>query len=56
MAVAKSQIQEIREVVLLHLDGSTAKCLLLDLRKTEAYRRNGSFRNTIERIWAALKQ
>lgn len=44
MAVAHDQIDEILLVMTKHVDRNTLLLILLDLRNTEAYKWNASFR------------
>lgn len=52
MAVAKSQVEELFLVVAQHVPRSSIWPLLRDLARTEAYRRNRSFRDTVDRLTA----
>ena len=50
MAVAKCQIQEILLIVLRYIDPDRLDEFLDDLSKTEAYQRNGSYAETVNRL------
>lgn len=50
MAVAHAQINELYETLRAYLGHEEMKLLLGDLTETVAYRRNKSFRETIDRL------
>ena len=50
MAVAKSQIDEVLEVVRAHVPAGTMMTVLRGLAKTTAYAANKSFRETVDRM------
>lgn len=50
MSVANSQIGEILAIILKYVPEKDVDSLLDDLRKTEAYQRNGSYQETIDRL------
>ena len=52
MAVAHSQTEELLKVLMKHLSQETILELLRDLRFTQAYKKNSSFRQTIDRLRA----
>lgn len=52
MAVARSQIGAVLDILLRYLEKGQLVLLLHDLKATEAYKRNASFRETIDRISA----
>ena len=51
MSVAKGQIAEIYKVIRKYAGMVESEILLLDLTKTEAYRRNKSFHDTVDRLY-----
>lgn len=53
MAVARNQIQELLTVLMDYLPQDQIRPFLRDLMDTEAYRRNGSFKETVDRLMAA---
>ena len=56
MAVAKNQIQEIINIIESRVGKSVLKNILADLAKTRAYKKNRSFRDTIDRCSARVQR
>lgn len=56
MAVAQRDTEEIADIVREYMEPQLALEMLRKFRRTQAYVHNGSFRNTIERIYAAIKE
>jgi hypothetical protein len=50
MAIAKSQISEVYDVIKEYLDVLLIRMLLTDLESTEAYRKNKSFKEIVDRL------
>ena len=50
MAVAKNQIEEIIDAIQSRIGKTMTKIILGDLTKTEAYIKNKSFKDTINRL------
>lgn len=55
MPVRYTQLNELYQVLLRHLSRSQAQALLKDLAETAAYRKNASFRETVDRLSAGLR-
>ena len=50
MAIARSQIEEVYQVLSEHVQPGELRPLLARLKATQAYERNASFRETIDRL------
>jgi len=51
MPVANNQTEEIYNILRKYLTQKALREVLIELRQTEAYRRNKSFAVTIDRLW-----
>ncbi len=50
MAVAHKQIDEVKKIILRYLNPAELQTLLLELSHTEAYAKNASFQETVNRL------
>jgi hypothetical protein len=56
MPVASSQLQELIDIILQEVSSIQLRRIMLRFKRTVAYQRNLSFRQTVDRIVTATKE